>query len=201
MKKLIFILAIMIVAPIAAIQAQINIAVIDLQKVFTDYYKTQDAQRLITTRSDQFKKEMQEMQTDFQKLVDETQKLRDQVTDQALTEAARKERQKAFEAKVKQVQDMERKIQEFQNTRLKQFDEQSARMRQNILEEINKVVQKFAADSKFNLVLDISGKTFAGTNLVLYNQGQRDITEEILKQLNANRPASSNPAPAKPAGQ
>ncbi len=189
MKKLILILTLIVVAPIASTQAQINIAVINLEKVFNGYYKTQETQGLLNERLAQFQKEMQEMQTDFQKLVDETQKLRDQVTDQALSTTARAERQKAFEAKIKQVQDMERKIQEFRATRGKQFDEQSIRMRQGIVEEINKVVEKFGKDNKLNLILDISGKSMAATNVVLYSDGLRDITEDILKLMNNTRPA------------
>ncbi len=189
MKKLILILTLIVVAPIASTQAQINIAVINLEKVFNGYHKTEETQGLLNERLAQFQKEMQEMQTDFQKLVDETQKLRDQVTDQALSTTARAERQKAFEAKIKQVQDMERKIQEFRATRGKQFDEQSIRMRQGIVEEINKVVEKFGKDNKLNLILDISGKSMAATSVVLYSDGLRDITEDILKLMNNNRPA------------
>ncbi|MCS7062493.1 MAG: OmpH family outer membrane protein [Methylacidiphilales bacterium] len=180
--------------PLVAMQAQsLNIAVVDLQKVFTEYYKTQETQGLLNDRLNQFQKELQEMQTDFQKLVDETQKLRDQVTDQALTEAARKERQKAFEAKIKQVQDMERRIQEFRTTRGRQFEEQSTRMRQGIIDEITKVVEKYGRDNKYNLIFDISAKGISGTLTLLYSEGQKDITQDIIKILNANKPpAASN---------
>jgi outer membrane protein len=197
MKKLILILALIIAAPLASIQAQSNIVIINLQKVFNEYHKTQETQGLLNERLNQFQKEMQEMQTDFQKLVDETQKLRDQVMDQALSPAAKAERQKAFEAKIKQVQDMERKVQEFRSSRARQFEEQSARMRQGIIEEITKVVEKFGKDNKFNLILDVSGKSMAATSVVLYADGYRDITEDILKILNSNRPAS----PPKPAAR
>ena len=194
MKKHILTLALLIVAPVASIQAQINIAIVNLQKVFNEYNKTQETQALLNERLSQFQKEQQEMQTDFQKLVDETQKLRDQAMDQALTEQARSERRKAFEAKLKQVQDMERKIKEFSSQRMKQFEEQSMRMRQGIIEEITKVVEKFGKDNKFNLILDVSAKSMSATNVALYADGLRDITDEVIKTINANRPAPSKPA-------
>ena len=39
-----------------------------------------------------------------------------------------------------------------------------------------------------SILIDTSAKSLVGTPVVLYNNGQNDLTEEILSQLNAGAP-------------
>lgn len=194
MKKLAF-LSLLVAMTGAAHAADIKIAVIDLQKAFADYYKTKEADVMLKERLTGLQKEMQDMKNDYQKMVEETTKLRDDAQDKTLSEQARKEKQQAFETKVQDVRNMERKLQEFQVTRQKQFEDQSRRMRQGIVEEITKVVNDIGAKEKYNLILDKSGSTLNGNPALLYTQDVKDLTDDVVKLMNASKPAGgSKPA-------
>ena len=183
--------------------AELKIGTVDLSKAFTDYYKTKEAEETLNERRGTFQKERQDMMTDYQKMVDDTQKLKLAAEDKTLSEAARTEKMKAFETKVQDVRNQENKIRGFEQQRGKQLDDQFMRMRKGIVDEINKAVQDFSAKEKFNLVIDKSAAGVSQTPVVLYSQDLKDITDEVVKMINASKPAgsapstSATPAPAK----
>ncbi len=183
--------------------AELKIGTVDLSKAFTEYYKTKEAEETLNERRGTFQKERQDMMTDYQKMVDDTQKLKLAAEDKTLSEAARTEKMKAFETKVQDVRNQENKIRGFEQQRGKQLDDQFMRMRKGIVDEINKAVQDFSAKEKFNLVIDKSAAGVSQTPVVLYSQDLKDITDEVVKIINASKPAGSapsttaTPAPAK----
>ena len=61
-------------------------------------------------------------------------------------------------------------------------------MRENILGEIKVAVNTKAKLAGYALVLDSAAETVNGTLSVVYNNGENDMTETILAQLNAGAP-------------
>ncbi len=174
--------------------AELKIGVVDLSKAFTEYYKTKEAEETLNERRGTFQKERQDMMTDYQKMVDDTQKLKLAAEDKTLSEAARTEKMKAFETKVQDVRNQENKIRGFEQQRGRQLDDQFMRMRKGIVDEINKAVQDFSAKEKFNLVLDKSAAGVSQTPVLLYSQDLKDVTDEVIKIINASKPAGGAPA-------
>src|ERR1700733_15389958 len=86
--------------PFSLASADLKIAVIDLGKAFEQYYKTKDAQSRIQVKEDAFKKEYQDLETDYEHLGQECQKLQDQSKDPTLSPSAQAEKGTALKAKV-----------------------------------------------------------------------------------------------------
>src|SRR5258706_116122 len=63
--------------------------------------------------------------------------------------------------------------------------EQRQRMRENILGEIKVAVNAKARADGYSLVLDSAAETVNGTLTVVYTNGENDLTDAILAQLNA----------------
>lgn len=180
--------------------ADIKIAVVDMQQVFKEYYKTKEADTRLKEVLASYQKEYQDMMADYQKSVDEAQKLRNDAQNNTLDQKVRDEKTKALQAKVQDLQNTERKIREFDQTRRKQLDDQSTRMRKNIVEEITKVINSIGARDKYNIILDKSGMSLNGTPSALYVDGVSDVSDEIIKTMNASAPKGTAPAaPAAPA--
>src|SRR5216684_8044050 len=105
MKKylsIIVLLTLSLVLPAAA-QTPSKICIIDLQKVFTEYYKTKEADGRLKEILGNFQKDYQEMLSDYQKSVDEATKLRDDVNNATLSKEMRDEKGKALTIKVQDV--------------------------------------------------------------------------------------------------
>jgi outer membrane protein len=168
--------------------AGIKIALVDLQRCFNEYYKTEEAKERINTQGNGYQKEFNDRMEDYKKLVDQINGLREGEKDPSLSEAARKERQDRLREKIQEAQTRERELNDFRQTSARLLQDQQMRMRKTIVDEINKKVEEFSK-GKYNLVLDKSGQTLNGTSSLVYTEGVTDITDEVIKALNKDKPA------------
>lgn len=171
--------------------ADLKIAVVDMQEVFKQYYKTKDAETRIKEVGASFNKDLQDMMGEYQKSVDEAKKLKDDSQNSTLDQKVRDEKTKAFQVKLQDLQNKERQINEFRSTRGKQIDDQAGRMRKAIVDEINVAVKNLGSTGKYNLILDKSGMTLNGTPAALYVDGVTDLTNDIINTMNASAPKGS----------
>lgn len=65
-----------------------------------------------------------------------------------------------------------------------------------MIEDIAKAAVEIAKRKGATLLVDKSGPTFFGIPSVLYVDSSLEITDEVLKELNKDRPATPTPAPA-----
>jgi Skp family chaperone for outer membrane proteins len=68
-------------------------------------------------------------------------------------------------------------------------------MRDRILVKIREVIDVQARAGGYTMVLDTAAETVNRTPMILYHNGQNDLTETVLTELNATAPISL-PAPA-----
>jgi outer membrane protein len=61
-------------------------------------------------------------------------------------------------------------------------------MRDNIVREIREVIASKAKAAGYSMVLDSAGQTVNRTPVLLYTNGENDLTDEVLKVINANAP-------------
>jgi len=168
----------------AQTRAELKTAVVDLQKIFNDYKKTQEGLANLREQESGYQKEYEERMEDYRKLVEQLKGLHDAAQDLSLSEDARTEKNKALEEKVTEARQRERAVREFRSTTKKLSQDQFKRMRDNILEEIRGEIDKFAK-GKYSIVLDKSGLTFNGAPTIMYTEGLTDLTDELVKTLNA----------------
>ena len=179
-----------------AVHAETRIAIVDLQRVFENYYKKKEADARLQEVVARLQKDKEAMVGDYQKLVDETTKLRDAAQDKTLSDSARAEKQKAFETKVQDVRNAERIMQEFNTTKGRAVEDQKMRLQQDIVKDITGAVNTIGGRDKYNLILDKAGPSVNGTPVLLYTQDMKDVTDDVIKILNATQPAGSASAPA-----
>jgi Skp family chaperone for outer membrane proteins len=86
------------------------------------------------------------------------------------------------------VQDSKAAIDQFERQAQITLSEQSQRMRENILGEIKVAVTTKAKAAGYSLVIDAAAETANATTAVVYSSGENDLTDEVLKQLNAGAP-------------
>lgn len=174
-----------------------RIVTVDLNKLFTEYYKTPIASAKLKETVESFNKEQEEMVANYKKAIDELNKLRDEQDKPEYTAEVREQKRKAVADKLADTQKLQRDIEEYRNSHRKILEEQTQRMRQTILKEIDDVINKEARDAGYQLVLDKSGNTLNGVSLVVFSQDSIEITDDIIKILNKNQPKTADiPKPA-----
>jgi Skp family chaperone for outer membrane proteins len=164
--------------------SQTRIGTIDLKKAFDTYWKRKEA---LSTLND----EKSDLEKDFKNMVDEAkrareayQKLLSDASDSAISSDEREKRKKLAEDKFKQVREREEEASRFQRDAGARLEERQKRFTDTLVNEIRNVISAVARTRGFAQVLDVS------SSVVLYTNGENDITDEVVKQLNANAPAA-----------
>jgi outer membrane protein len=185
MKKILLSLALAaLVLPAVASAQSLKIGTIDMNRAFKEYNKTKDAEKKINDAKDAAKKEMDDRTDAYKKALDELNKLTQQLDAPALSSDAKTQKAKERDEKIANIKNMEREINDFRATRERQLQEQAMRMRESIVKEIKDVVMEKVKANNFDLVVDKSGPSLNGVELVLYAKESWDFTTDVLTTLN-----------------
>jgi len=180
--------AMMIVSvPARAAQAQ-KIGFVDLKKVFENYWKTKQANaRLKELRSDMLR-EQKAIEDQHKKASEEYKKLLESANDQAVSAEEREKRKKAAEDKLIEIRQIEVTMEQFIKSASSRLSEEEQKLRDNIVKELREAINNKARAGGYTLVLDSSGETANNTPAVLYTNGENDLTDQIIAELNAKAP-------------
>jgi outer membrane protein len=170
------------------VMGQTRIGTIDLRKVFDNYWKRQQAESALKEHGTELEKEFKSYVDDYTKSKDDYTKLLEAANDQTVTPEEREKRKKAAESKLLDIKTSENTMRTFEANAHDQLDMQRKRLRDTILGEIRTAVSAKAKASGYSMVIDSSAEGAAGTVMMLYNNGENDITDAILSQLNAGAP-------------
>src|SRR5947208_9276805 len=172
-------------------QAQSKIAIVDLRKVFDDYYKTQAADATLKDRAGDLEKERKALTDQYQKLTEDYKKALDGANDQAVSADEREKRKKSAESRLIEIKELEQNLTQFDRQSRTTLEEQQRRMRENILGEIKNVINLKAKTGNFSLVIDTAAETINKTPVVMFTNGENDITSMVLAELNRGAPPSA----------
>jgi outer membrane protein len=178
---------------------QTKIATVDLKKLFDNYYKTRLATQAIQERADGMDKDYTTMAQDLKKKNDQYEQLLESADDPAVSDQERQRRKQNADDLLKQLQDNKAAIDQYERQARMTLADQQQRMHDNILDEIKKAVADKAKAGGYTMVLDTDGLSLSQSPLVVYTSGDTDLTDDILKQLNATAPPDlpdvNQPAP------
>lgn len=172
----------------ASFAGDFKAATIDLSKVFDGYWKTKEANAALKDKAADLDKQNKSLMDDYKKSTDDYQKLLASANDQAVSADERAKRKQAADAKVLELKESEQTIESFRRQAGVTLDEQKRRMREKILAEIRTAVDAKAKAAGYSVVFDSAGESANGTPLLVYTNGENDITSDILSQLNASAP-------------
>jgi outer membrane protein len=191
MKSIFFrsILAAICLAVVIPAQAETKVGIISLKKVFDGFWKTKQADVQLKERAAEFDKQRKDLIDGYQKANEEYKKLLDSAGDQAVSTEERDKRKKSAETKLREIQEIETQVNQFDRTARATLNEQQRRMRDSILREIQEVIATKAKTAAYSVVLDTAAESVNNTPVLVYNNGENEITEDVLRQLNISAPA------------
>jgi outer membrane protein len=181
-----------------AAQAQTKIGVIDLSKVFNEYHKRIQAESILKEETAELEKQRKEMIEDFKKGEDDWKKLIDKANDQAITIEERNKSKQAAEKKLVELKGLEQALTQFDRSSRATVNEKMRRKRDAILVEVREVINAKAKASGYTMVVDTAALSINETPILLYTNGENDLTESVLTQLNANAPPAPKATEEKP---
>jgi Skp family chaperone for outer membrane proteins len=173
---------------VAECSAQVRFAVVDMKRVFDGYYKTQQAETQIKDRGAEYDKVYKGMVEEYQKANTDYRKLVDESNDQAISAEERAKRKADAEKKLADLQEIEKGAKQYQNSARTTIGEMEKRMRENIVKEIRDLVNSKGKAANYSLIMDSAAQTVYQTPFLLFSDGQNDLTDQLIKELNATAP-------------
>ena len=168
--------------------AQVKIGTVDMNKIFSAYYKTKDAEAHINEARNSAKQELDERMDTYKKNLDDINKLNEDIEKPALSAEAKAAKTKERDDKITETKSLETEITEFRTTREKQLQEQAVRMRNGIVDEITKLVLDKVKIENYDLVMDRSGLSLNGVPILIFAKDGLDFSDDIITELNKDKP-------------
>ncbi len=180
-------------------EGKLNIATVDMQELFKQYYRTNEAQKKINVERARIQKDNNERLTRIREIEGNLANLKKQVEDPALGEQKKQAIFKDMQAQNQDGVALDRERREFLQRRNQALNETMMQRMKGILEEIRKLVEEKAKVDNFDYVFDKSGLSTSQVPFLLYTKDATDITASLLKDLNKGAPAESLPSEGDPA--
>ena len=174
--------------------AQGKVGVINLTKVFDEFWRTKQADIQIKDRLAEFEKMGQSMYDDYKKANEEFGKQIEAANDPALSKEESEKRRKDLDKKRKDIMEMENNIKQFQGNSQRALMEQRGRVRESILRDVRGVIEEKSKAGGYATVLDISAQSANGTPVVIFTTlagGESDLSDSVAKALAATAPPDS----------
>jgi len=182
------ILAAAFTAFVPSANAQVKMGTLDMNAIFTQYYKTKDAETKLNEARAAAKKELDDRLETLKKSMDDINKINADLEKPELSKDAKDKATKSRDEKVNDARNLDREITEFRGTRERQLQEQFVRMRKDIIDEIMKVVNSKVSAAGYDVVFDKSGMSMGQIPVIIFSRPEFDFSKEIVETLNKNAP-------------
>ena len=162
----------------------LKVGIVDMNRVFAEYYKTKDADKVVNEQKEAAKKELESINNDYKKLLDSYQNLAKELKDPAIGEALRKKKTEEAQQVASKARALEREKKELTDRRQRMLLTEVDRKRKALIEEIQDVVSDMAKKKNYDVVFDKSGLGTRGIPFLLHSKDGVDFSEELIGELN-----------------
>jgi outer membrane protein len=180
-------------------QPAVKLIVVDMAKVFDSHWKSEEANAKFRDAEQKAQEQTEEIRKQGQALVDEYKELVEQSKNALLTPEARTKAEADAQKKGEEIQRKQADLQGFVQNTQRSLQQRIKTHRDLLLEEIGKTVAELAKKQGATFVIDKSGPTLFGIPAVIYADPSYDITEDVIKEVNKDRPAPAATPAAAPA--
>jgi outer membrane protein len=184
-------------ALLAHAQPEPKILVVDLAKLYDGHYKTEEQNAKLRGDEQKAQEELDRLNKEGNALVEKYKELVDQSNSPVAATEAKAKAQGEAQKMLEEIRRKQTEVQTFQQNTRNSLQQRIKNFRDLMIEEISKVAVDVAKRKGATLLIDKSGPSLIGVSNVVYSDAGYDITEDVLKEINKDRPAAvAAPAPA-----
>ena len=173
-----------------------KILVVDLAKLYDSHYKTEEQTAKLSGDEKKASEELEKLNAEGTALVEQYKELVEQAKNPALTGEARTRAEGEAQKKLEEIQAKQNEVGTFRNNATRSIQQRIKTYMSLMLEEISKIATDVAKKKGATLLIDKSGPSAIGVSNIVYFDSAYDITDEVMKEINKDRPASPVTAPS-----
>ncbi len=197
-----FVIALLALAFIPSMPAaDLKIAVVDMRRAISEYIKGKELMDAAKAKADKFIKERNERLQKLNELGEAASKLQKKAQDSVLSAAERAKAGAQLEAKAKELRELQNEARKFEQDGTGDLRQEETEVRSKILGVLTENVNKIGKAGGYNLVLDQTGASLGGIPVALFVDGLPDLTDELIKTVNAGATPAKTEEVQKPAGK
>ena len=166
-----------------------KILVVDLAKIFDNHYKTQEQQAKLQADDAKAQDQLAQITKEGNALVEQFKDLDEQSKNPTATAEAKAKAQGEAQKKYDEIQQKRSEQNSFVQNTQSTLRQRFQTFKTLMIEEISKVAVEIAKKKGATFLLDKSGPTLVGVSNILYFDPILDITDEVMAEINKDRPA------------
>ena len=168
--------------------ASLKIAVVDMDNLFQEYYKTKQTDAVLKQKQGIYQAWAKKLGESRLVLEKEFNVLRDAAQNIAFSSIEREKKRLAAQKKYQEFKEKETELEQYVQQKSRDYKDTVAKMHKKLLGEIYTEIRRYAVLKGYNFIFDKSGKTLNTIPVIIYSSQQHDISAEILKRLNRGQP-------------
>ena len=188
MKKIPFLLIALFAASLLG--AGVTTGVVDLERIFREYYKSKIAEELIRQQATVYRNYLKRMETEHARLAETARTARAAAQNVALSASERQRAEAKAEAAARALAAQKAEAELYARDRAADMRNLQNRKRAEILKDIREQIARSAALLGYGFVLDCSGRVPGEQGMVLLYPPGRDFTNHVITELNRNQTAA-----------
>ena len=171
----------------SALQAEVLTGVVNLERIFREYYKSKIAEELIRQQATVYRNYLKKMEAEHQRLSTEALNARAAAKNLALSAADRQKAEEKAVAATRAVAAQKAEAEMYARDRAADMRNLQNRKRAEILKDIQEQITRSAALLGYGFVLDCSSRVPGEPGTVLLYPPGREFTNHVIQELNRNK--------------
>ncbi len=194
LNPLTVLLAIALSAAVGSAQT-LKVGVVDMARLFDAHYKTAEKNIVFQDEQEHVKAEIERLNGQGLALQEEAQSMAEQLNNPVLSDDAKAKIEEDTRVKVEQMQRKQQEMNALVTNSRDSLKQRIMNFRTLLMDEISQVAQEVAKRQGINMLFDKSGPSLLGMPAVLYAEDSLEITEEVLAEIDKDKPADAPSAP------
>lgn len=183
MKKFTLAIICSMVAMTVGASAQLKFAIFDMPRAAKEYYKTAQVEAELKADAEKFGGELQKRQETLKEMASKGQELAKQAQSPSASAEARAKFEKEAQGVAAQFRKEGQEARAFEVQQRRALDQKRQRLLKNISDDIREIVVAIGKRDGVNFIFNSNG-----LGAPLYADGVPDITDEVIRNLNAKKP-------------
>ena len=174
-----------------------KVAYVNMETVFNEYYKTANENIRFEEERQNFLTGLEVLRTEFESTRKEFNDARGMAQNVLVGEENQKAAAQKAEALGARLDQKEEEIIRYQQQARSEIEERQQSATNRLLEELQAQLEKYAAEKGYEMVYEVSGRTLNRVRVLLVYPKDKEITEAMVKLVNAGHEAEKAEADGK----
>ena len=174
-----------------------KVAYVNMETVFNEYYKTANENIRFEEERQNFLTGLEVLRTEFESTRKEFNDARGMAQNVLVGEENQKAAAQKAEALGARLAQKEEEIIRYQQQARSEIEERQQSATNRLLEELQAQLEKYAAEKGYEMVYEVSGRTLNRVRVLLVYPKDKEITEAMVKLVNAGHEAEKAEADGK----